>query len=234
MKGWINCVISRIKEETHDTKTMTLSLEKDFLFLPGQFVMLGFDHGPHKDDMKAARAYSISSSPSNPREIEITFRLYKEGLFTPLLFNSKVSDKMKIKGPYGGFNYREDDGNNLVFLSAGSGIAPIKSMIEYFLDSKDNAKIQLIYVDKTKDDLIYRNIFEKLDESGKAVVIFSLTREKWNGDMGRIDMEKIDKLDISEETMFYICGPPTMVNETVNLLRKKGVTASKIKTEKYD
>lgn len=241
MKEWITCTVKNVRQDTHDTKTITLSLEEPMPFLAGQFVMLAFAEGPLADNPKAARAYSISSPPTNTREIDLSFRLYKEGFLTPALFALQKGTKMKVRGPYGMFTLNEGEGNDLFFIAAGSGIAPIISMVRYIVEKNIPVKMTVIYADKTEKDLIARELFERYEREGKIELAFSLTRDAnpaWKGERGRIDEAKIFKYlkDSTEaqKKLFFICGPPAMVNDTVAFLKKRGIRQEQIKVEKYD
>ena len=241
MKGWIPCIVSSVVEETHDTRTFKLKLAHPLPFIAGQFVMLSLAEGSHADNPRSARAYSIASSPLHQDEIELVIRINPQGFLTPLLFESKVGDAFRIKGPYGKFTFKDGDGNDLVFIAAGSGIAPLIGIIKYIVDTKIRARMSLLYTDKTEKDLIARTLFEDYEREGKVKLLLSLTREtntKWKGERGRIDEIKIAKVLKSQDTiknkLFYICGPPAMVNDTIEILRKQGVTPAQIRTEKYD
>jgi glycine betaine catabolism B len=238
MKDWINCEITKINEETHDTKTFTLKQDQPFSFLPGQFVMLAFREGTLAEDKKAARAYSISSSTvqaKSKKEIDVTIRIYNEGKFTPEIFKSKIGSKLKLKGPYGRFNYRPEMGNDVVMIAAGSGIAPFIGFCKEVEENNLDTNLQLIYSDKTENDLISREYFESLEKQNKLKLTFTLTREDWKEQKGRIDQWILDKyVPEVKDKLFYICGPPEMVNTVTTLLMSRGVEAHKIKTEKYD
>ena len=244
MKGWILCTLISVVEETHDTRTFRFKLAHPMPFLAGQFVMLSFAEGAHAENPRSARAYSIASSPLHQQEIELVVRINPEGFLTPLLFDTKVGDAFRIKGPYGKFTFKEGDSSDLVFIGAGSGIAPLIGIIKYLVDADIPARMRLIYVDKTEKDLIARVFFEQLAREGKLDLTLSVTREtneSWKGERGRIDEAKIVKLlknkNIKEKIanrLFYICGAPAMVNDTSEFLRKQGVAPAQIRTEKYD
>ncbi len=241
MKGWIPCTLSSIVEETHDTRTFKFKLAHPMPFLAGQFVMLSFAEGPHAENPRSARPYSIASSPLHPQEIELVVRINPQGFLTPLLFDTKISDAFRVKGPYGRFTFKEGDSTDLIFIAAGSGIAPLIGIIKHVVAAKILARMRLIYVDKTEKDLIARTFFERLARENKLDLTLSLTRETnegWKGERGRIDEAKIVKLLKNKEKiahqLFYICGPPAMVNDTLEFLRKQGVAPAQIRTEKYD
>jgi len=235
MKPWINCEVYEVIKETHDTVTLRLTLESPMPFFAGQFVMVRFAEGELQDDKRASRAFSISSSTDNPSIIDITIREYKDGKISPKLCNCNKGDKLKVRGPYGNFIYKQEYDENLVLIGAGSGIAPLMSIFATALGEDPNKDITLIYSDKTERDLIRKNWFMSYKDFPRVDLCFTTTRMNWLGRQGRIDKKLIDLyVPYKEENLFYICGSPSFVNDMVNILKELNVELSKIKTEKYD
>ena len=65
-------------------------------------------------------------------------------------------------------------------------------------------------------------------------VFFSLTDEKWSGLQGYVQEHVPEELDSLSEKHFYICGVPTMVVQTEELLKEEGVEEDKIITEGWE
>jgi ferredoxin-NADP reductase len=79
------------------------------------------------------QAYSVSSSPYPPSaEIEITVREVTGGRISPVLVHHvQVGDLLHVRGPFGFLTWSEDDGGPLLLLGAGSGVAPLMSIVRY-------------------------------------------------------------------------------------------------------
>ncbi|HIE41300.1 MAG TPA: hypothetical protein EYP80_01410 [Candidatus Aenigmarchaeota archaeon] len=149
--------IIKIKKETEDVKTFQIMLEdkllrKYFFFNPGEFILItvfGIGEAP----------FSFSSSPFNKNYFEITVR--KVGNVTNALFNLKKGDFIGVRGPYGnGYPIDELENKNVVIISGGCGLAPLKSVIEYLLDKNSN-KITMLYGAKTPKDILYKKEIAK-------------------------------------------------------------------------
>ncbi|HLC63533.1 MAG TPA: FAD-binding oxidoreductase [Candidatus Nanoarchaeia archaeon] len=205
-----NSKILEIIGEAPEVKTFVLACPKDFNFLPGQFIMLSFP------EEKLAKAYSIASSPTKRGMIDLTIKIesYTEEELqkhlTPRLNHVRENQELIVKGPYGKFVLDETK-QEYVFLAAGTGIAPLMSMIRYMLDKKMNKKITLINSNKTQKHIIYKKELESM--KNKINIVQTITRddEKHNHHPGRIDKELLSRHVNNKQAMFYICGPNEMV-----------------------
>ncbi len=113
---------------------ITLSLDRDFSFRPGQNATLWLTHR----GKTVPRPYSIASSPSQPRRLEFYLNLVAEGQMTPSLWDPEVIRALKarddrtslaVTGPKGRFCLNPDDHRDLVFIASGTGLAPFMSII---------------------------------------------------------------------------------------------------------
>jgi len=217
-----------VKQETPDTKTLKLKLDSAISYKSGQFVMTVIE----KDGKKVSRAYSIANFPELPtNEILITFNLIPNGIMSTYLYNMKVGDKIEVDGPFGNFNLGE--GESFVLIAGGTGIAPIRSMIECLLDK--NKEMSLIYSVKTSKDIIYEEELNKLSEEGKINFIPTVTREdnNWEGRKGRIDADLLKSVIKTKNEGFYICGSPEFADSVIGFLKELGIDDKQLHTEKW-
>ena len=113
---------------------LTVLLERDFLFRPGQHATLWLTH----HGITIPRPYSIASSPNHPRQLEFYLNLVAEGQMTPSLWDPEVvralearddRTSLAVTGPKGRFCLDPDDKRDLVLIASGTGLAPFMSMI---------------------------------------------------------------------------------------------------------
>ncbi len=155
--------------------------KKLFNYMPGQSAKLYFDTPLKKNDF---RLYSIASPPSRTEYFELMIKS-EGGNFAPyFLAEAKEGDTYFIEGPYGRFLskhlYMTKNKliDNLVFLASSSGIVPFKCFIEYAIDSSLDVSIYLFYVNRTRNDIIYKRLFPELLSSYKGLnIMFNFTRE---------------------------------------------------------
>ncbi len=151
-------VITDIREETPDVKTFRVNAPeggKLFEHMPGQCAMLcapGISEG----------MFSITSSPTNKEYQE--FSIKKCGVLTDYLHSLSVGDEITVRGPYGdeitvrgpyGNSFpveTELKGKNLLFIAGGIGLAPLRSVINYVLDNRENyGTVDILYGSRSAD-----------------------------------------------------------------------------------
>ena len=221
--------VTKVKYETHDVFSTYFSRD-NFDYKPGQYLMLELDV---KDPEGNTRPLSIASSPTEGfllLSTKITGTPFKQKLVA-----LKPGDKIKSKGPMGVFILKED-AKEIVFLGGGIGITPFRDMIKYATDKKLSIKLTLLYSNKTSADIVYKdewNAFEKQNPHLK--VVHTITDDaSWQGRKGRINEAMIKEFcsDL-DNSLFYICGPPGMVEGLSNLLKTMNIPQSNIKIEKF-
>ena len=225
-----NSKILEIIEEAPEVKTIVLECPQDFTFIAGQFIMLSFP------GEKLAKAYSIASSPFKKGKIELTIRIeqYPEEELpkhlTPRLGNIGEGAELTIKGPYGKFTLDETK-DNLCFLAAGTGIAPLMSMIRYCLDKNLKKNITLINSNKTPEHIIYKEELAAI--KNKIQMIQTITRSAGNHNHhnGRIDKPLLESSIKNKEAMFYICGPNEMVKQAKQTLQELMIPQEQVHVE---
>ena len=154
--------------------------------------------------------------------------LVEGGKASNVFSTMKVGDEIRFKGPFGHFLFDEETSNEHWFLGAGTGLAPLHSMILQYVDS---GKMTLLFGVRTKENLFLDDEFKKLEQThSNFTYIPVLSREKWSGAQGHVQ-DNLPK-DLKNKT-FYICGLKELVLETKELLSKRGVDAKDIRTERY-
>ncbi len=206
-----------IKQETPDTKTLKLKLDSFISYMPGQFVMATIENGGRK----ITRAYSIANFPKKlpTDEIWITFSLSK-------------GDEIDVGGPFGLFTLDEKE-KDFVFIAGGTGIAPLRAMIECLLDKKKG--ITLLYSVKNFNSIVYEGELNKLAKEKMIKFIPTVTRNagNWNGRKGRIDIELLKSTIKTGREQFYICGSNDFADSIASLLKELGIDEKQLHTEKW-
>ena len=124
--GPATLICKAVVDETHDSKTFVFedTLSRSFDFRPGQYVIFKFAI----DGKMRPRAYSISSTPTRPHNIQVTVKRVPGGIVSNWL-NDEMRPGMAVEiADIGGqFNYLDIPSRKPLFLSGGSGVTPVIS-----------------------------------------------------------------------------------------------------------
>ena len=219
------------KQETHDVKSIKLGLKEKIDYKPGQYFIMELD----VEDQENSRPLSIASSPTE--DFLLFSTKISQSAFKQKFNSLEVSETVKLQGPMGVFVLKED-AQQIVFLGGGIGITPFRDMIKYAGDKKLPIKLILLYSNKTPSDIVYKDewhVFEK--ENPNLKVINTITQPEgtdWQERIGRVDEKMIREFcaDLNN-ALFYICGPPGMVDGLSNLLKTMNIPLQNIKIEKF-
>jgi NAD(P)H-flavin reductase len=131
-----------------------------------------------------------------------------------------------MTAPLGKFVLHEDYSKIAVFLSGGIGVTPSRSMMKYCTDTQLPMKIIMFDSNRNQDNILFKGEFDNGASLNRNLKI-SFTLDKpdndCKGEQGYINQAMVTKyLDASElaNSIFYICGPPGMLNATKKLLQE--------------
>ncbi len=155
------------------------------------------------------------------------------GDFTSTLSSIKEGTKVVIDGPYGVFTENDATKNKVLMVAGGIGITPIRSLLESM--GEHGKDIVLLYQNKTKAEVAFKNELEQLKSKYKIQIFYILSQEQ-DPDFvyGRLDKDKLQNLvkDVREREA-YVCGPPPMIDSIREILIELGIPSSLIHFEKF-
>lgn len=222
-------VITDVRYETPDVKTFRVNAPgggKVFEHVPGQCAMLSIPG-------VSEAMISITSSPTNEEFME--FSVKKCGCFTEALHALEVGNEITIRGPLGnGFPVdTELKGKDLIFIAGGIGLAPLRSVINYCLDKReDYGEIDIVYGARSADDLVeLKEIQEVWSKAPNVHVHLTIDREQegWDGHVGFVP-NYVKELNLAVDKTVLMCGPPIMIKFTLQGLMELGFTRNQIYT----
>lgn len=204
--------IIEVITETENIKSFRLQPEQEFKYVAGQWMYVKIN-----EDLR--HHFTLSSSPTE-NFLQFTTMYRPESDYKKALWNLGIGTEVEITGPNGSFVLDEKDLSPRLFIAGGIGITPFRSMLKYIQDKNLNLPIVLIYSVKTKDQAAFTDLpFTKLIESEKE---------------GRLDAEKIKKYCPDYlDRVWWVCGPPAMVEAFTLLGQKLGLPPEKIKSEEF-
>ena len=138
-------------------------------------------------------------------------------------------DTMFVRGPYGhGFPMEKARGKNLYIVAGGTGIAPIKAVIECILsDRKAYGDVHVFLGFRSPEQLIFKEHFEQWKKEINLHISVDEAKGKCPYEVCRVT-ELLGKADIGENSMGFTCGPPTMMNFAAKGFMEKGLKEDEI------
>ncbi len=192
------------------------------------------------------RSYSIASRPNGPTSheatkgqaklLELMVDVAPMGVGSRYVLGLKVGDRVEALCPMGKFII--DNGelrmDKLLFVATGSGIVPMKPIIEDLLiDKKYQGKMQLIWGMRHQEELYWIEDFRKLESSYPNFefrLVLSQGGDDWGGDKGHV----ADVFDDSYDGWSaYICGNKEMIAQIASNLESAGIKRENIHYEKF-
>ncbi len=220
----MKATVIEVIEESPLVKTLKLKLESSITFEPGQFITIIYN----LEGKLVRRAYSISHWTEQPTDtITITLNQAPNGTISPRLFNAKQNEVLELEGPFGNFKLDKKT-NAVLFLAAGTGVAPLNTMIE----SENNRPLTLIYSAKEENLILFKN---KLDNKANLTFVPTLTDkvpDNWPGKTGRISKDLIQEY-LKPNSEVYICGMQEFVKTMITHLQALNVQKDQIHTERW-
>ncbi len=214
--------IINIVEETEDIKTFRV--KTDMKYQPGQFVQISVP-------LIGEAPISICSYASDYMELNIR----EVGRVTNALGKLQVGDYMYIRGPYGnGYEVEKFHGKNVIIIAGGTGVAPIKGVINYMAQYREKFKdVDLFFGFRSPTDVLFRD--EIFSREWEEKFDMHLTVDKlagcvdWDCDVGLITKILDDKKpQPSPDTEVIVCGPPIMIKFVIQSLEKLGFKDNQI------
>ena len=200
-------------------------LREEFTFDSGQF-------GEYSILGVGEATFCISSSPTRTDHLE--FAVLRAGKVTNALHRLSVGTEIGFRGPYGnGFPLDFLEGKNLVFVSGGIGLAPLRSLIWNVIDNRDKYKnIDIIYGARTPDDLCFKYELPAWEKDKTVNMVTTIDRavEGWTGRVGFVPAVLEQVAPSPDNAVAIVCGPPIMIRFTFPVLEKLGFTPEQMIT----
>jgi NAD(P)H-flavin reductase len=139
----------------------------------------------------------------------------------------ETGDEIGIRGPFGrGFPVKVIEGNDILFVAGGLGIAPLRSLINYVIDCRrEFGTVNILLGCKTPENILFSDEVKQWEK--RVDLNFCCTVDRadpdWKGNVGLIT-KLIPGVDLKPERTFaVVVGPPIMYKFVIGELLKKGI-----------
>jgi stearoyl-CoA 9-desaturase NADPH oxidoreductase len=201
----------RIEEINHETKdAATVLIKPGYRWgghQPGQYLRIGLDI----EGVRHWRAYSLTSDPQRPDGlISITVKNVDAGKVSPYLVRrGRAGTIVALGGVEGEFLIPDPLPGKLLFVSAGSGITPIMSMLRHLDRRGELGDAVLLHSARRADEVIFGDELRDLARRHDRFVLHEQLTAA-NGRMGPSDLDRLCPDWPQRQT--FISGPTDMLD----------------------
>src|ERR1700693_4804510 len=237
--GFRQMRVSRIHKESDNVTSFVLApIDGQPLpvFQAGQFVVLRLLVDPGKPPV--LRSYSLSDLPGGDH-FRISIKNELNGIGSSFLCNrAREGDLLDVSAPRGSFTLRPGQ-SPVVLLSAGVGATPVMSMLHSLAAEKSQREIWWIYGARNRVEHPFaeesRSLLKQLSR-GRGYIVYSRPAaiDQVGADFdapGHIDAALLEKIGVSRNSDFYLCGPPSFLQNMRDGLRNWGVLTGNVHME---
>lgn len=214
--------------------------KRSFDFKAGQFLHLAMDAYDPSFNWPESRVFSVANSPTRKDVIEIL--VSRKGKFTGQMFEQlKSGDNVWLKLPYGIFNFDDSLERDSVLIAGGTGISPFISFLQFAIDKKLNPVISLNYGVNNTELIIIEDLIKEAEQKLENFKYNLYIEKPENGNTnlkfnnGILDIHQVIKQSKElNQPLFYLSGPPAMIENFEQALINSGIKTQNIKYDIWE
>src|SRR4051812_41243259 len=205
--------VLEVRRETEDSATLVIKPGWGFSFdyQPGQYIGIGL----LVEGRWRWRSYSLTSTPASTswsaRTVTITVKAMPEGfLSTHLVAGVEPGTIVRLAAPQGNFVLPDPAPASVLFLTAGSGITPVMSMLRTLARRDQISDVVHVHSAPTESDVMFGGELARLHElhAGYRLTVRSTRTE------GRLELSRLaDSVPDWQERQTWACGPAGMLDD---------------------
>jgi ferredoxin-NADP reductase len=220
--------IRRMRQETPTIKILELDLMgREFSYYPGQWI----DCYADIEGERQVAGYSIASSPTTEGVIEVAIKSSDNPVTRYIHDRARAGDTLYVEGGQGEVYYTREMGDSLVILAAGIGISPMMGILRY-THAVGDVDAEIVYGAASDEELAYLDKIISITNANPRITLhITVSGGDTRHREGRIDEAFLRDLELDTDALYFICGPPPMIESTADTLRKMGVQNSRIRYE---
>ena len=216
-----------------DTYEFIFKKPEGFSFNAGQYLEWMLAH-TNPDSRGVRRYFTIASSPTED-EVHLAFKFIARGSsYKHELMHLDIGKKIIASQLGGDFVLPEVPEVKLALIAGGIGVTPFRSHIQYMVDTGMVHDTKLFYCCNTIAEMAYQAVFSNAAEYIPLEVIPVIAKETvpMPAETGYVTADLINRRapDYAER-VWYISGPPPMVQAYYAVLKKMGIPKKQIKRD---
>lgn len=197
-------------------------------FLAGQYISVIGPNG-------LRRSYSVANAPREDGKVELHIKKVEGGAFSHYWFvQAKINDLLRFEGPLGTFFVRSPKPKKLLLLATGTGLAPIKAILEN-LNSPGEAnrpEVHVYWGNRHEAD-IYTDLAQLAGPNVKTHLILSRPTTCWQGRTGYVQHAVMEDHPELSDCAVYACGSLAMIESAKVALAENGLTSHRFHSDAF-
>lgn len=221
-------VLAGGEEIAEGTMAFRLSRPPGFAFKAGQSVSVALIEPPPEPN-SARRTFSLASAPFEG-ELMVATRMREGSAFKRTLKVLPPGAPVRINGPLGDMTLHEDAARPAVFIAGGIGITPFRSMLLQAEHDRLEQRLYLAYSNRRREHAAFLAELEALAQRNPRFRLLALMTEA----QGMITGEVLKEFTAeAASAVYYLAGPPAMVEAMKAMLAHAGVAAEDVRSEEF-
>jgi len=196
-------------------------------FLPGQYVDVLIDG--------VRRSYSLANAPRTDGLLELIVKRYPGGKLSEYWFErASPNDLIRIEGPFGTFFLRDQAPTNIIFLATGTGIAPVKALLEELARDPQRAqhhRLSVFWGNREAENFCWDPASLNLDVAFQHLL--SGDRSDWTGARGYVQDAAVRHGIDSQDSVVYACGSNAMIASAREKFQMLGLPAKRFFSDAF-
>ena len=221
--------------------TVAFHLEKPagFTFRPGQAMdVILADAGEARNTGDGRHAFSIVSAPHED-ELVVTTRM-RDSAYKKALGSLPIGGVLEIDGPFGSLTLHKKLERAGVLIAGGIGITPFISMLRDAAHRQSPQPLALLYSNRRPEDTAFLAELQQMEKTNPhfklvaTMTDMAKSSQSWHGETGTIDVDYVKRATANlPAPIFYLCGPPGMVEAMRNMLTEAGYDEDDVRSEEF-
>lgn len=224
------CRINTLERLAGNVLRVTLRVPPiaEFAFIPGQYIDVIGPGG-------VRRSYSVANACAKSGMLELHIRAVQGGAMSEYWFGrAKANDLLRLDGPSGTFFLRGVANIDLVFLATGTGIAPVKAMLESIMDMPSEQRprsITVVWGGRSAEDLYFDVQGIQVDHA--FVPVLSRPDSQWTGAVGYVQQAFLLTNPDLRNAKVYACGSDAMIRSAKAALVRAGLPDANFQSDAF-
>ncbi|MFE4665887.1 globin domain-containing protein [Streptomyces sp. NPDC056716] len=224
--AWWQAEVVSHELRTPGIAVLTVRPDQPYPFLAGQYASLETPWWP-----RVWRHYSFASAPRSDGLLTFHVKAIPAGwVSNALVHRARPGDVVRLGPPAGSMTVDHTSDSGLLCLGGGTGIAPIKALVEDVAEHGERRPVEVFYGARTDHDLYDIDTMLRLQQSHPWLSVRAIIEEQANIQLTDVLREYGPWMEYDA----YLSGPPGMIRSGVNTLRDIGVPSDRIRHDSVE